>query len=542
MTRLLGLFIACGVAMAASGQVTTNPAATGGAAPPTRPAPAGPDRAGWWNDRVFYEVFVRSFKDSGTGPLSGDGVGDLRGLIEQLDYLNDGTGDPGTSLGVGGLWLMPIHPSPTYHGYDVTDYLNVHAQYGTLEDFGELLRECHRRDIRVIIDLVLNHCSDQHPWFRSARAGGEHRDWFIWQDRDPGWRGPWNQRVWHRSDHGVYYGLFSRSMPDLNFRDPGPTSVMRLVADFWLRDQQVDGFRLDAIRHLIEEGAVQESTPATHEWLKGFQAHCKQVRPDAMTVGEVWADTAQAASYVGSEMDMAFEFALAQAIRDSVRAGSGEPYRRVLAKVLASYPPNQFGAFLTNHDMTRVMTELKGDPAAARLAAAIYLLGPGVPFVYYGEELGMPGDKPDPDLRTPMAWDAGEFAGFSRAKPWRQLTPGHSTRNVAAQQADPSSLLQWYRKLIHLRRSTPALRHGVTAFLEGAPDSVVALVRESQGEQAVVLVNCGDEPAVVTLPPIAPIETAHGIRWVGLLGPDAEHQSPSVSVAPRAVRVLLRRP
>ncbi|MFZ2874622.1 MAG: alpha-amylase family glycosyl hydrolase, partial [Phycisphaerales bacterium] len=513
-----------------------------GEAPAPAAAPPGPDRAGWWNDRVFYEVFVRSFKDSTTGPLAGDGVGDLRGLIEQLDYLNDGTGNPATSLGVGGLWLMPIHPSPTYHGYDVTDYSGVHPQYGTLQDFRELMSECHKRDIRVIIDLVLNHCSDQHPWFKSARAGGDHRDWFIWADQEPSWRGPWNQRVWHRSEQGLYYGLFNRSMPDLNFRHQGPTDAMRGVAAFWLRDQSVDGFRLDAIRHLIEDGAVQESTPATHAWLRGFQQHCKQVRPEAMTVGEVWADTPQSASYVGAEMDMTFEFALAQAIRESVKTKSGEPYKRALSRVLASYPPNQFGAFLTNHDMTRVMTDLRGDPDAARLAAAIYLLGPGVPFIYYGEELGMPGDKPDPDLRTPMAWDASEFAGFSGARPWRPLTPGHSTRNVVAQNADPGSLLRWYRTLIHLRGRSPALNHGGTTMLESAPPGVIALVRETAGERAFVLVNCTDAPAEVQIPALLPMEEAHATTWVGLLGPELPHLSRAVTLEPSAVRVLLRSP
>lgn len=542
MNRPLAILAAFGVACSACGQATTNPAPAGGAAPAPVAGLPGPDRAGWWNDRVFYEVFVRSFKDSTTGPLAGDGVGDLRGLIERLDYLNDGTGNPATSLGVGGLWLMPIHPSPTYHGYDVTDYTSVHPQYGTLEDFRELISECQKRDIRVIIDLVLNHCSDQHPWFKRARAGGDHRDWFIWAEQEPSWRGPWNQRVWHRSEQGLYYALFSRSMPDLNFRHRGPTDAMRGVAAFWLRDQGVDGFRLDAIRHLIEDGSVQENTPATHQWLRGFQQHCKQLRPEAMTVGEVWADTPQAASYVGAEMDMTFEFALAQAIRESVKAKSGEPYERALSRVLASYPPNQFGAFLTNHDMTRVMTELRGDPDAARRAAAIYLLGPGVPFVYYGEELGMPGDKPDPDLRTPMAWDSSEFAGFSSVKPWRPLTPGHATRNVVAQDADPGSLLHWYRTLIHLRSRHPALRHGGTALLDGAPPGVIALARETAGERVIVLVNCSGAPAEVQPPALTPLEEAHAARWAGLIGPDVPHLTRAVALEPGAVRVLLRRP
>lgn len=532
MNRKLALLAWFGVATAL-GQPTTNPAAAGGAPPPVRPAPAGPDRAGWWNDRVFYEVFIRSYKDSTSGPLAGDGVGDLRGLIDRLDYLNDATGNPATSLGVGGLWLMPVHPSPTYHGYDVTDYMNVHEQYGTLDDFGVLVRECHARDIRVIIDLVLNHCSEQHPWFKGARAGGERRDWFIWQDRDPGWRGPWNQRVWHGSEEGLYYGLFNRSMPDLNFRNPEVGGAMRDVASFWLGEQGVDGFRLDAVRHLIEEDSVQESTPATHEWLRGFQAHCKQVRPEAMTVGEVWADTPQAAAYVGDEMDMTFEFALAQAIRESVKTGSSAPYRDALARVQSFYPTNQFGVFLTNHDMTRVMTELKGDEGAARLAAAIYLLGPGVPFVYYGEELGLTGDKPDPELRTPMPWDGGTFAGFSSVRPWKAPAPGHAARSVAAQQADAGSLLHWYRTLIHTRTRSPALRSGGTRLLEMAPQGVIAILREAPGERVLVLVNCAAKPADVDLGAVLA-----GHAGEGLLGPGTPDLGRPVRLDAGGVRVM----
>jgi alpha-amylase len=542
VTRLLPFLALCGVSAASLGQPTTNPAASVGAEPAPRSIQTGPQRAGWWNDRVFYEVFVRSFKDSASGPLAADGVGDLRGLIARLDYLNDGAGDPATSLGVRGLWLMPIHPSPTYHGYDVTDYMSVHERYGTLEDFRDLLRECHRRDIRVIIDLVLNHCSDQHPWFKSASSNGEHRDWFIWQDHDPGWRGPWNQRVWHGARGGTYYALFSRSMPDLNLRNAGPTSAMRDVAEFWLRDQGVDGFRLDAVRHLIEEGKVQESTPETHAWLKGFRAHCEQMSPGAMTVGEVWADTPQAASYVGDEMDMTFEFALAQAIRESVKAGAAAPYARAFAKVRLHYPPNQFGAFLTNHDMTRVMTELGGDEAAMRAAAALYLLGPGVPFVYYGEELGLTGDKPDPELRTPMPWGDGEFGGFSTARPWMPLTEGYASRNVETQHADPGSLLHWYRRLIHLRNSTPALRCGGTELLGGVPSGVIALLRESQGEHVVVLVNCGDEPTEVTLPVATDVEPSHVTTWASLIGADGSPMRSIVRLDPKAVRVLRRSP
>jgi len=244
----------------------------------------------WWNDSVFYEIFVHSFYDS-----DGDGIGDLNGLVEKLDYLNDG--DPATTddLGITGLWLMPIAQSPSYHGYDVADYCAVDDEYGTNEDFRRLVDEVHRRGIRVIIDLVLNHTSSKHPWFQSARddVNSPYRDFYIWSEQDPGYKGPWGAQAWHRSATGYYYGVFWEGMPDLNYDNPAVTAEMEEVIRFWLEDMGADGFRLDAVKHLIEEDRSQENTPATHEWLRGFYVFYKETNPDAMTVGEVWSSTTE---------------------------------------------------------------------------------------------------------------------------------------------------------------------------------------------------------------------------------------------------------
>ncbi|MCI0479529.1 alpha-amylase, partial [Candidatus Uhrbacteria bacterium] len=300
----------------------------------------------WWRDAVVYEVFVRSFQDS-----DGDGKGDLAGLIDRLDYLNDG--DPATSddLGVTALWLMPIMESPSYHGYDVTDYLKVDAEYGTGDDFARLIDEAHRRGMRVILDLVLNHTSTLNPWFfTSLSRSSSTRDWYVWSDVDPGYAGPWGQQVWHPRGGAFYYGLFWSGMPDLNYRTPDVTARMLEVARTWLVDRRVDGFRLDAARHLIEDGVAQEDTVATRDWLAEFRAAVRTWSPDAYVVGEVWSEPETIAKYVGSGIDQGFEFTLADAILSGIRDGSASRIRDALSRVLRVYPDGAFATFLSNHD------------------------------------------------------------------------------------------------------------------------------------------------------------------------------------------------
>ncbi len=469
----------------AYGQPTTTPVVKPSPTPALVRQPAGPDRANWWNDRVFYEIFVRSFADSKEGPLANDGIGYINGLIERLDYLNDGDPKTDTDLGIGGIWLMPIMPSPSYHGYDITKYFYINPQYGTVDDFKALMAACHKRGIKVIIDMVMNHCSNKHEWFTAAAdPKSPKHDWFIWSDTDPGWKGPWNQRVWHRvppngpeASERYYYGLFSHVMPDLNFRNPYVTDEMNTLTRGWLTSMGADGFRLDAIRHLIEEGQVQENTPATHAWLKDWYRALKGVDMDAMSIGEVWADSEQASSYVGDQLDLTFEFATADAMIASVKAGTKDAFVTAQKKVLSLYPPNQYGRFLSNHDQTRVMTQLKGDAGAMRAAAALLLTGPGVPFIYYGEEIGMTGDKPDEHLRTPMQWTAAAGAGFTTGKPWAEINSGAESVNVEKQAGDPESLLNLYKKLIRLRNEHPALSTGGTWMVETDKPEVVAFLR-----------------------------------------------------------------
>ena len=380
---------------------------------PTQPA-ASP--LPWWNDTVFYEVFVRSFADSTTGPLANDGIGDLQGLIERLDYLNDGDPNTDTDLGVTGIWLMPVAQSPSYHGYDVTDYYTIETDYGTNEDFKRLIEEAHARGINVIVDLVLNHTSSEHPWFeQAADPDSPYHDWYIWSDEDPGTKGPWGQNVWHQLGDQWYYGIFWEGMPDLNYNNPAVTEEMQNVSRFWLEEMGVDGFRLDAIRHLYEDGAVLENAPQTFTWLSDFHDAYKSVKPDAFAVGEVWTTTETAAKYVGQKVDAVFEFDLATSIISSINNRDRSALASALETTQDSFPPGQYAPFLTNHDQNRVMSQLSYKTDRAKLAATILLTLPGVPFIYYGEEIGMTGQKPDEKIRTPMQWTTGANAGFSEA-------------------------------------------------------------------------------------------------------------------------------
>ena len=307
-TAALPLACACARGAAPSGaaptDVATPPEAAAladGAAAPREPCSAAEATAPrWWDEAVGYEIFVRSFQDS-----DGDGVGDLTGLTQRLDSLNDG--DPGTTddLGVDLLWLMPITESPSYHGYDVTEYRTVDAEYGTAEDLQVFLDAAHARGLRVVTDLVMNHSSKQHPWFLDAATGPDaaHRDWYVWSDTFLDWDRPWGAGpTWHRATSGWYYALFWEGMPDLDYRSPAVQAEMAAVALHWL-ELGVDGFRLDAARYLVETGPGdgQADTEPTHACWRGMAATVAAAHPDALLVGEVWTDSAIVGTYFGPQ-------------------------------------------------------------------------------------------------------------------------------------------------------------------------------------------------------------------------------------------------
>ena len=433
---------------------------------------------------------MRSFADG-----NGDGVGDLRGLTARLDDLNDGNPATTSDLGITGLWLMPTFPSPSYHGYDVTDYRGVNPDYGSLADLRTLVTEAHRRGIAVLLDLPLNHTSAQHPWFVASRTGkGSYADWYVWS-ATPGGNG------WQQDGSRFYYAAFGPDLPDLNLRDPATTAEVTADAEFWLDDVGVDGFRLDAAKYLIEDGTTTENTPETHAWWKSFRSAVEVKAPGALLLGEVYDTPQNSASYVPDDLDLTFDFALASTYVTAAQSGDGNSVERALTKITALYPPvGGFGSFLTNHDQDRVASQLHGDAGQLRVAAQLLLTGPGVPFIYYGEEIGMSGAKPDERIRTPMRWDTSSpAAGFSSHAPWEPLSDDPPGVNVAAEAADPGSLWSTYRDLIALRAAHPALASGTWTPVTSDVQSLVAALRRSPTETALVLTNPTTAPVSPTL-------------------------------------------
>lgn len=459
---------------------------------------------GWWYDAVFYEIFVRSFYDS-----SGDGNGDINGLIAKLDYLNDGDPTTDTDLGVTALWLMPITDAASYHGYDTLDYYNIDPDYGTLDDFQRLLDEAHARGIRVIIDLVLNHTASGHPWFQFAQQdpNSDFRSWYRFIPADPiDFYGPDRQVVWHPASGGGhagghYFGYFDATMPDLNYTNPDVTAQMQDVTRFWLEDIGVDGFRLDAVRHLIEAEQDMSNTPATHEWLSIYDDYIDTFGQDILTVGEVWDEPVRTAPYVrDGELDLVFEFTLAERILFAVNYSDPATLRDRLDIVFNEYPPGQYATFLSNHDQNRVastLTELNDNPAKLKLAATTLLTLPGVPFIYYGEEIGMTGRGDHLNIRRPMQWSPEQFAGFSTTTPWLPVNEDYLGLNVELQGYEPDSLWHHYQQLIALRLNHVALRHGSLTTLESDCDGLFPFLRympasgDVAEEAVLVVLNLG---------------------------------------------------
>ncbi len=456
--------------------------------------PAGTNGMPWWNDTVFYEIFVRSFYDS-----NGDGVGDLRGITEKLDYLNDGDPTTTTDLGVTGLWLMPIFSSPSYHGYDVLDYFTINPDYGTADDFKELMAEAHKRGIRIVIDFVLNHTSNRNPWFVAAQdPKSEYHDWYIWKEQSPGFAGPWGETVWQyagASSGGYYYAVFDPGMPDLNYTNPAVSQQMLEVAGFWMDEMGVDGFRLDGARYLIEDGRNLADTGPTHDWYASFREFYKAINPEAVAIGEVWTKNSDVAPYVqGDELDLAFNFDMAAGFLKAAKSGKAIDANTQILLANQLFKPGQYATFLSNHDQDRVLSQLLGDTPGTRIAGVLLMTAPGVPFVYYGEELGMRGAKPDEKIRSPMLWSNDVNAGFTGGSPWQAVNTEFDKKNVALQSADPTSTWSLYRDLIRLRTEHVALRLG-DALVVGTDDpGVYALLRSTPDEIVLVIINLTKDP------------------------------------------------
>jgi len=481
------------------------------------------------DSNVYYEIFVRAFADS-----NGDGIGDFRGIVNMLDYLNDGDSATTGDLGISGIWLMPIHPSPSYHGYDVTDYYAVNPDYGTLEDFQLLVDEAHKRGIKVIIDLVVNHTSTEHPWFQSAAKdpSNEYRDWYVWRE-DEGSGSSTSAtggQAWHRSSGGQYLGVFWSGMPDLNFSHEPVRQEMISIGRYWL-ELGVDGFRLDAAKHIFEDLSGDEKKPERQEanlaWWKEFREGLKQVKPDVYLVGEVWESSPARVAPYYQVFDSTFNFAAGELIVSSASREENSNLAFTLERMLGAYDTAAGkraldAPFLTNHDQNRVMSTLRGHIDQAKMAASVLLTLPGRPFIYYGEEIGMQGVKPDEQIREPMKWaDDAEIAALKNGDEavvpvegdsvlsaeqyaaantsWRMPRYQANTPSVLAQDGDPESLLNHYRALIHLRSMLPVLSDGAISQVDLEPAQLMAYERRSDTDRVLVVHNLGAEPIKVEI-------------------------------------------
>ncbi len=495
----------------------------------------------WWQRGVVYQIYPRSFQDS-----TGNGIGDLAGVIERLDYLNDGTPN---SLGVDAIWFSPIFPSPMADfGYDVADYCDIEPLFGDLATFDRLVAEAHRRGMKVIIDYVPNHTSDRHRWFQESRRSRDnpYRDWYIWRDAKPdgslpnNWGSMFGGPAWtFDPTTGQYYlHQFVKEQPELNWRNPKTQEAMLEVLRFWMR-RGVDGFRMDVIGMIYKDPDLRDN-PLRHDAnpnlppndLAGRQIHLYnwdqddvhgvigEIRrtldefDDRCGIGELWGPLPRWVRYYGQSgegLHLPFNFRLME------QPWSAAAMRRSVADMEGIVPAFAWPNYvLGNHDQPRLASRFGGQ-AQARVAAMMLLTLRGTPTLYYGDELGMENVKIPPELiqdpqginlgaertrdvcRTPMQWDHGRHAGFTTGTPWLPVSEDAAVRNVAAQSADPQSMLSLYRRLLWYRRGSAALHGGRYEVLPAGDDCFVYL-REVEGERKLVALNFGTEAQPVITP------------------------------------------
>jgi alpha-glucosidase len=493
-------------------------------------APVDAEGHQWWQHAVFYEIYPRSFADS-----NNDGVGDLNGITSKMSYLHE--------LGVDAIWITPCYPSPQVDfGYDVSDYQNIDPMYGTLADFDRMVAEGRKHGVRIIMDFVPNHTSDQHPWFLDSKSSrsAPHRDWYIWRDgRAPGvppnnWISIFGGSAWKFDDatSQYYYHFFYAAQPDLNWRNPAVEKVMLDTTRWWYK-RGVSGFRLDAVDTLFEDPELHDNPvlpgvnklgdpnmenknntnfPEVHDVLKKLRSAADE--SGAVLIGETWtSNVAQLEKYYGdggNELQLPMDFMFT-----TVNKLSPAEFRRQIAAVDAArgWPVFVIG----NHDMVRSYNRYgdgKNDEAIAKMMAAFYLTLRGTPVLYYGEEIGMenndptrkedvkdpigrtgwPAEKGRDGERTPMQWNSSANAGFSKKDPWLPVPESYQTHNVASESKDPNSILNLYKKLLALRHTNTALREGSYTALNEDDPNVLSYLRTFKGKAVLVALNMSDAP------------------------------------------------
>jgi maltose alpha-D-glucosyltransferase/alpha-amylase len=494
----------------------------------------------WYKDAVVYQVHVRTFQDS-----NGDGIGDFPGLTQRMDYLQE--------LGITAVWLMPFFPSPLRDdGYDIADYRSVHPSYGTLDDFKKFLASAHERGIRIIIELVLNHTSDQHPWFQESRSSRDNpkRDWYVWSETDNRYKGAriifldteMSNWAWDPISKSYYWHRFFGHQPDLNFDNPEVREEIWQVMKFWL-EIGVDGFRLDAVPYLVErEGTNCENLPETHAILKDLRRRLDQEFPGRMLLAEANQWPADLRPYFGEgdEFHMAFHFPLMPRMFMGLKLEDRKPITEILQQTPEIPPSCQWCLFLRNHDeltlemvtdmerdymydsyarskgmrlnlgiRRRLASLLDNDRRRVELMNGMLMSLPGTPIIYYGDEIGMGdnvylGDRNG--VRTPMQWSGGWNAGFSSADPESLYSPlisnpvyGYQAVNVLSQKRSEHSLLSWMQHIIRVRRSTSVLGTGSIEFLYPANHRVLAYMRKLGNEVVLVVNNLSNAAQAVEL-------------------------------------------
>jgi len=495
------------------------------------------DQTLWYKNAVFYQIYLRAFYDS-----NGDGHGDLRGLTQKLDYLKD--------LSVDCIWLMPTYPSPLKDdGYDIADYYGVHSDYGTLDDIKALLEAAHALGIRVITDLVLNHTSDEHPWFKASRSdkNSPHRDYYVWSDTDQKYK---DTRIifldtessnwtWDETTRQYYWHRFYASQPDLNYDNPKVQEEMVNVARFWL-DMGVDGFRADAVPYLFErEGTNCENLPETHAYLKKLRAFMDENYPDRILLCEAnqWPEDVREYFGDGDQFHMGFHFPIMPRIYMTLKKERAEDMRDILRRTPAIPEECQWCIFLRNHDelTLEMVTEqerqwmweqyapdprmrlnlgirrrlaplLDNDRRKIELANSLLFTLPGSPIIYYGDEIGM-GDNINlfdrNGVRTPMQWDSTTNAGFTSGQPYAPLLEGgyHPQKvNVAVQMTDPNSLYHAISNMIVTRKAHPAFGHGAFNWTELSNSFVAAYTRHHPIETLLIINNLSSKQQNISLP------------------------------------------
>jgi len=478
-----------------------------GAAPATAADAAPAPIANAQPSGVYYEIFVRAWYDT-----NGDGIGDLNGVTAKLDYLKN--------LGISGIWLMPINSSPSYHGYDITDYYGINPQYGTTADFEHLIAEAHKRGIAVTMDMVINHTSNEHPWFVAAQNPGDaHRSWYSWTSEKPNLSAlsATDTPIWHAGDDGWYIGVFGGHMPDLNYDNPAVRAEMIKVGQFWL-GKGVDGFRLDAAKHIYvdfkSDVHSEKALDKNVQWWTEYHDALAKVNPKVTLVGEVSATSPKELAPYLKPLGSIFDFPLAEQLIVSAKGEKTGKLAQLLKDTYDDYKvagdtPHIDSTFLSNHDQERVMSRLNGNLDHMRMAAAMLLTLPGRPYIYYGEELGMEGKKPDENLREPMRWTRQATTGESRWKP-TSVNQGEAV-SVQAEQADPNSLYNTYRTLIGWRAQNSALRDGDLTVLATGKPNLVAYWRNDGKQKLLVVHNLSGKdvawkPAADVLPANATVQ------------------------------------